>query len=512
MARRILYNPADFINASTPYYDNLIGTITDQTERIARNLAKREEAEAIAEQRAFEVGLAQMQIAGKQALQEDQQEFSSAEAEKQRIWEQTEASKERELDWADLEFQYWKEGQRRVRVAKEQFEDQRSDIQSRVDKMHEQLKQGGWVGTDGSSYLHVGYDQERDIFTVEDLRTPTESAPSVTQWMGDKEQLLGISRTLTGGGNMLTWIDNNTYDAEEHFGGASQIVGEGEVVEDTIVDGEGNIGLGRDALRRAFVSVRDGVDFDGRSRQLLERVADQDSKYFVLEKEDDLIQFDQSKITDTVSSAKMALTNLDQFYGNLINVGEGTFNYPVDDEKLKMLYPNPIDVNTTLIGSGEETMIPGKSIFELRKSQYALKQEFGSLQMESGAYLMDDQQYKGISNAISNLENLALETIQEYKDSIVPQELKNKSNIFLARAARINANEFRKENPNIKNLFQFPTSGSEEAKALAEKDEFDLGKMQQEYKSQHQLRQELIKQGLIPKKTVVPGDPGYNYN
>ena len=62
MSRRILYNPVDFVDRATPFYENIIGIISDQTERISRNIELAREERRIEDDRLWQEDMLQKQL------------------------------------------------------------------------------------------------------------------------------------------------------------------------------------------------------------------------------------------------------------------------------------------------------------------------------------------------------------------------------------------------------------------------------------------------------------------
>lgn len=476
MPRRVIYDPAQFIEASTPFFENVVGTITDQADRISRNLARSREQRAIAEERAFQVGLlqqrqgfqAQMQEDTQQfqgELQEDQQSFQNEQDRMQMKMEDMQFQEMMEYRWAGLQQKGWLDFMQMEQKRGTAMQDILDDYEKRANEYLKKIKKLGPTGSAFPQYFSVTANEDGEIFVGQD-------GWGVMRWdnfisENSPVSLLTDLADLTGG-QTIEEFSKKLYDAEENFA-VQGVTRNGQPVtrqgEDTLISGEGVFGIGADTFRKLGYSALNGTIEPGEV-ETLRRLASNDAQYQLVYKDNPKAErWDQRRVSSVVGSAKEALGMMQSHTGGLITTA-GERN--VDEQKYVEMFPNLIEVRDPI---NPEQSIPAKTIGNARQ---AVINQFVMFTDNEDYNIDSNPLFKSQFQATEGIYNLARETFMEYGDSMaIPEALKNKSPEFLASISRINEQEFNKANPDPTRLFTLPSDESQ-VNDLAKMDEFDL--------------------------------------
>jgi hypothetical protein len=472
MARRILYNPADFVEASTPFYDNLVGAITDFADRLERNQHLKREMELMHGERLFEVAMGERRFEMQESLQEDQFAFRREEGRLQREQMQAQHQDRIDLGWAQLRDQRLRELRQQIEAAHRERTQERGQRQGRIDGMFNQLRKSQLVPGGSPPMLHVGYIEEQDRWVVGNLENGDEW--DYDQWITHNTPLFNLSEMMLGGQNFKTWADSNLYDAPGLFSGVESFdvrrpdgtmttvqpreTADGEVdrsmLEDIWVDGEGNPYYGRDAFVRLVENVRQRNPGWEASLHTINEILDSDSNVNLLRRDDERAEFfDQRNVSDTVGSLRV-LEDANIYTGRLIEM-DGTA-FATDDYKEYL--PNLVP---TIFTNMPNKDIPAKTVGEANHALIKYQNRFGYSSSNPDGFRSSDPQFDQMRNAVNSFQDFSLNIIKEYFDDIVPQAFRDKSPEFLANIVMINPEEYRKRDPNVRQMLLFPTDPEE---------------------------------------------------
>lgn len=477
MARRLIYDPGAFVEASTPFFDNIVGTIQDQADRISRNVARQREERAVAEERAFQVGLVKQRQSFQAAMQEDAQQFQGEmqdeqlqfQGEQNRI--QMKMEDMQHLDMMDyrrasLQQKGWLDFLS-MRSKAGDMSQEMKDLQRRVQERIRKLK--------GSALLNPSEPSQFYLAPNEDGQ-PIVAAPGIqpmgyNEFMeGSKYKLLENVADHIGGQTVEEFAKTKLYDAESNFAVQGVNVN-GETItrqgEDTLVGGDGTLYIGADSFRNLVYAVRDGIA-EPEQVNTLQKLMSNDSGYQFAYKQDEKAErWDQQRISTVVENARGALGMVQSHTGSLFTIkGEMATEFTT----FKELFPNVININNPL---NPEQTIPAKTLGDARQ---AVVNQYVKLSQESEDWKPSTNPlFEHQFTATEGLYNTAVQTISEYKDSMgVPEQLKGKSASFLASIARVNQDEFNKPSPDPTKLFTWDSYDDDQLQEFNKMNSFDL--------------------------------------
>lgn len=454
MARRILYDPAQFIEASTPMYENIVGAINDQAERIERNQMLNAKTDMMLAQQQFDVNMQERRITAQKELQADNIEARREEADIDRTIRSGEFSSQMNLEYLKLGIKGRADA---VSAAMKKDEQLTKDYEKQINDVHETLVKSGFGDVDSEIGYKVGdYGNGHRVI---DMNYITEgdgpdALPTPEQWLSDRTILHNISKNLLNGKNWREWARSNlhnpknvsiTDDGEEIS--KSGFSGTDSMTEDVLVTGDGQTLYGADAFSNMLINVQYQLPGWEESVRTLNDIMDADSKIGLLFKEDDIAEkFDQQEVGSTVNRIRGTLESLETFEGRLFNPDDKLAQFD-----LNQYLPNPVEWAHGNMG-GEA--VEGKNIHQLRKSITHLKQL--SEQEEWG------EKFERQEQAVRDLELLAEHTLFEYKDEMVPDRLKGIPVSHLVQYVKVNNDEYMRNFPNVKRLFTFPAGQIEQ--------------------------------------------------
>lgn len=458
MARRILYNPAEFVEASTPFFDNMIGMINDQTERIERNIQKRDEAEQMASEQQFRFALQEQQIEGQKETQREQMEFQGEQNDVDRAIGQYQFESEMAYKYDALQAEMMgrqvRERQGRIKAAMERNEEEAKEKDKLLNEMMDKVRKAGLYEADGPFSGKVGWNEEHGEYTVEDPYV-SDKPVNFEEYMEHYRLFYNLAE-FTGGTHIREWANTKLYDAETGFSGSVAKDDEGNVIEnmpdDQLItsplgemeDGEGNVYYGKDS----FLKLIDNIKFSASeeraqaSRDKLRAILNNTSNNKLLYKDDDFAEnVDQSTVSKDVSTARGILTNRNLLRGSLFDEsGEGL---GVNREEFNSYYPALMPLT-----EDQEPV----NIAEAYNRLHNFKNDFVVNNDNKR-----EEEYDQLRTAVNRLEGLAMETVENYggDTSVVPKELQHLPPDFLARMAKVNRDEFLKTNPDVRKLFHW---------------------------------------------------------
>lgn len=422
MSRRLIYNPADFADAATPFYENIIGIITDQTDRISRNVQLAREERMVEEDRVWQESQLQKQLDAKSTEAEENREFQADQTDKQLAQRNKEFMGQQQLGWAQL-------GQSQLTEAQRQADSELNEKQKHVDQSYAKIRDVGFIGSNSATRHIVDRGPDGNIYVFDNENKDGDGNPTplgtYDQYVDYHKEILNFTDQFLDGQNVLTWAENNL------------------TIGDTYEDAEtGAEVIDRTKFLNIVNAYRSGMDTEFH-KEKLSSIMNQDSDVRLLYKDaDDLTVRDPVKVAATVGQALDIMGNANNYRDFLVEGDTSDAWAPEIADDPEQFVP--------FMFTREFQNIPGK--------EYK-GQTFG--QMEQRYLRMRDMteggtdEVRNIGKGISMMKDLAWDLVSHNPDAI-PEHLRHIDRATLVNSLRVRGEEMSNPNPDLKSLFEWP--------------------------------------------------------
>jgi len=483
-----IYDPSEFIDKETPMFNNMVGIITDQTNRIKRNQELARQKQLMKNKEVFQWNMLKQQESFAAQKQDDQQKFEA---------QQNKAQNDLTSRGLDIKEKYYddllkareiKAAVARAKAAEKAGNKEITATQKQVDHFTDILQNAGLTNSRSPLRWKVGLNENG-----QPIVTDGASKYTMNQWEQYVKPRVDFANNVLHNQNLNSFLQKLGGSDKGYSGTDGNTTAMGKGAHDVFVGEDKNENkvtyYGRDAVANLLSTVINGYGDQepinpkkGKETplDLLRKLSDPNdsSAQFLYKTNKKAVEFDQSEVNKKVSEVgKDLFNNYAPYYGNLIGKGENPETITGDEWKKMMV--NPL---------GLAKLGKPKTLFDSYKALYLWKNKY---QLKNS-----DDQYKTVADGLNKAHDLISEVIQEYPD-IVPDKVKQMVGLSgAAGAAMLNTSEWMKPNPDVKKLIKWPEDDQLKQLKGDMKTYNDVNYKQQSVEYQKE-RKQLMEQGLI---------------